>query len=643
MQKGSDMNKEIKKFLFLGSDREKNRFFEQAQSAGFIHFIDFRSQSTEEIPKEVHDVAAAIKILRGFPLDHQVSTSIEKPAETIVGQILSLQRKKEEAEEEERLLKNEIEKIYSLGHFSLEEIAEIEKIGKCRVQFFAIRSNSQEPIAESLLFLSSDNGLDYYMSIHSHFVSYEKMIEIQVEHSLDELTARRQAVQQQLYKVKHELKEAAKYNDYLHEVLIDYLNRYHLYDAQSYVKTVLGGAVFAVEGWVPQSQLSKLDSLLAQFETIFVEEIELEPEDIKPTYLENEGLSRLGEDLVHIYDTPSSTDKDPSNWVLYSFALFFAFIIGDAGYGLVYLCLALFLRYKFSDAKGEKKRFINLFIFLSTACVIWGTLLTSFFGMQIDYDNPIRKVSMGQWLAKKRMAYEIAHQDQAYKEIIEKYPQLANESDPNQFLAFVPPAQPEKGHVILNKLVDNSLFELALFIGVIHLILSLLRYSLRTFANVGWAIFLIGGYLHFSASLHLPSFMNTLFGVDLVKGGEVGLVLIWIGVATASLLSIFQNGWVGIFEPMNLIQIFADALSYLRLYALALAGAIVASTANGIAAGMSPIFAPFLIVGSHLINIVLSTMSGVIHGLRLNYLEWYRWSFEGGGKLFKPLKLLQKD
>ena len=104
-------NKEIKKFLFLGSDREKNRFFEQAQSAGFIHFIDFRSQSTEEIPKEVHDVAAAIKILRGFPLDHQVSTSIEKPAETIVGQILSLQRKKEEAEEEERLLKNHHQRI----------------------------------------------------------------------------------------------------------------------------------------------------------------------------------------------------------------------------------------------------------------------------------------------------------------------------------------------------------------------------------------------------------------------------------------------------------------------------------------------------------------------------------------------------
>ncbi len=80
-----------------------------------------------------------------------------------------------------------------------------------------------------------------------------------------------------------------------------------------------------------------------------------------------QGIFRLGEDLVHIYDTPSATDKDPSNWVLYSFALFFAFIIGDAGYGLVYLAIALFLKYKFPNVKGAGKRFINLFILISVA------------------------------------------------------------------------------------------------------------------------------------------------------------------------------------------------------------------------------------------------------------------------------------
>ena len=269
--------------------------------------------------------------------------------------------------------------------------------------------------------------------------------------------------------------------------------------------------------------------------------------------------------------------------------------------------------------------------------------MTSFFGMQIDYNNPIRKVSLVQWLATKRIAYNISENDAAYKEWIKKYPELAGEKDPLKFLEFVPPSDPSKGHVILYKLTDNTFFELALFIGVVHLVLSLLRYSLRSWAHIGWALFLIGGYLYFSYSLEIPSFMNTVFGIDLEKGGKFGLGLIWVGLGLACILSIIQHGWVGIFEPMNLIQIFADSLSYLRLYALALAGAIVAATVNEIAAGIPLFFAIFLIVGSHLINIVLGTMSGIIHGLRLNYLEWYRWSFEGGGREFKPLKLLKRD
>ncbi len=57
--------------------------------------------------------------------------------------------------------------------------------------------------------------------------------------------------------------------------------------------------------------------------------------------------------------------------------------------------------------------------------MIWGTLMTSFFGMQIDYNNPLRKVSLVQWLAKKRIYYDITHQDAAYKEWIKKYPEVS--------------------------------------------------------------------------------------------------------------------------------------------------------------------------------------------------------------------------
>lgn len=638
------MRKDVKKFLLIGPKEEQERFFRNAQEMGIIQFINPNSKISKAVPGEVQNVTAAIKVLRGLPTVEQEESYQTADADLIVNRILTLSEQRETLDEKIRSLSQDINKIHVLGNFSLEDKAYVEKESRRVIQFFSARPSlfQDEPVPDNLIYLASDHGMDYYMSINEMPVSYDKMIEIKIDRSLKDLRKELLEAEHQHHQIEKDLKGYAKYNDILHHVLIKKLNHYHLYDAQTYVQHALGGSLFAVEGWVPVTKLGDLEKLTDR-QHIFCEEIAIEPQDATPTYLENKGFARLGEDLVHVYDTPSDTDKDPSNWVLYSFALFFAFIIGDAGYGLVYLTIALFLRYKFPDAKGAGKRFINLFTLLSVGCILWGTLMTSFFGMQIAYDNPIRKVSLVQWLAKKRMTYNITHQNASYQEWVKKYPELAAEKDPEKFFAFTPAADPAKGNVILHKLVDSTLFELALFIGIVHLVLSLLRYSLRTWAHFGWALFLVGGYLYFSHHLHLPSFMNTVFGIDLEKGGEFGFELMCAGLGIACVLSIIQNGWTGIFEPMNIIQLFADSLSYLRLYALALAGAIVAGTVNEIASGVPLIFSVLLIVGSHLINIVLGTMSGIIHGLRLNYLEWYRWSFAGGGKEFKPLKLLKME
>lgn len=92
-------------------------------------------------------------------------------------------------------------------------------------------------------------------------------------------------------------------------------------------------------------------------------------------------------------------------------------------------------------------------------------------------------------------------------------------------------------------------------------------------------------------------------------------------------------------ETLNVIQVFSDVLSYLRLYALGMAGMIVAQTFNGLGERFGIVIGTIIILIGHTVNINLSIMSGVIHGLRLNFLEWYHYCFEGGGKLFNPLRL----
>ena len=491
-----------------------------------------------------------------------------------------------------------------------------------------------------MLYVASEHGLDFYVAVNDHPVSYERMIEMKFDRSLNALKKREKEAKAEYQQMEHQLKGYAKYNEYLHHALIEKLNFYNLYNTQTYVQEALGGSLFAIEGWVPTNKVHELKDVVGDLD-IYDEEIAIEPTDAVPTYLENQGLSRLGEDLVHIYDTPSATDKDPSLWVLYCFALFFAFIMADAGYGLVFLAMALFFRFKYPHLKGAAKRFLNLFTVLSVGCIIWGTLISSFFGIEMGATNPLRKFSLVQWMAEKKVAYYMAHDDAALKDWIAKYPELATVKNPHEFISFMPPG--EHKHVILNKMTDNILFELALFIGVVHLILSMCRYVRRNWHNIGWVLFLIGAYLYFPYYLKTPSLLNYIGGIDLARGGEIGLELMLVGIGVAWLLAIIRHGWVGVFEVMVLIQVFADTLSYLRLYALGLAGAIVATTINEIASGLPLVIAVLLILVSHFINIILSTMSGVIHGLRLNYLEWYHYSFEGGGKQFQPLKLLKRD
>lgn len=634
------MREDVKKYLFVGPEDEKERFFVKAQSLGIIHFIDPLAGPRRDIPDDVRHVTTAIKVLRGLPPHDQEENFEELDCDTIANAILKLHERNEQLFEEMRVLNMEIARISVYGDFSLEDVGYIEKEGKCKIQFFVGRPNlyQYEPEPEGLVFVASEHGFDYYIAVNDRPVVYDKLIEMKFDRSLSDLKKGYAQAQKEHHQVDHELRQYTKYNEYLHQALVEKLNEYHLYNAQTYVQEVLGGSVFAVEGWVPVNKEALLNEAIAPLD-IYADEVTIEPTDVIPTYLENEGQARLGQDLVSIYDTPSHTDKDPSMWVLYGFALFFAMIIGDAGYGLIYLALALFLRYKNPNLKGLGKRVLDLFTFLCVACVIWGTLMTSFFGMQIDLDNPLRKVSLLQWLAEKKAEWLIEHHDESVQEWVKKYPEL-NAKDPHQFVSYSEVKEGGKHYVILNKLTDNIMFELALFIGIVHLILSFSRYLRRNWQNIGWIAFLIGAYLYFPYYLKVPSFLNFVGGVDLERGGEIGLELMFAGIGVAWVLSIIKHGWTGIFEVMTLIQVFADSLSYLRLYALGLAGAIVGSTVNEIASGMPLFVGVLLVVCAHAINIVLGTMSGIIHGLRLNFLEWYHYSFEGGGKEFQPLKRL---
>jgi V/A-type H+-transporting ATPase subunit I len=83
-------------------------------------------------------------------------------------------------------------------------------------------------------------------------------------------------------------------------------------------------------------------------------------------------------------------------------------------------------------------------------------------------------------------------------------------------------------------------------------------------------------------------------------------------------------------------------LSYLRLFALGLASASLAGTFNQLALdihahkpGIGLLLAIVVLLFGHAINIAIGLMSGVVHGLRLNYIEFFGWGLPEEGYPFR--------
>jgi len=634
----------VKKYIFIGVNEDLKVFFERAQKKGFIEFINPAGKRTRELPDEQQKMVKALKILRKLPAVKQAELVKDLDPFKLADSVVKNKEWLEKLQEDERLLQAEIARLIPLGDFSIDEMREIEREGKKHIQFFCVKRSKAKKITvpDELIYLSTEYDMDYYMSVSEKVESFPGMIEMHVEKSLSHLERELTYVHKSLKNCEKELKENSAYLDYLKEHLVHQLNHYQLTFAQDEVDTHMNDSLFAVEAWVPKNRLHGLFPLLEGL-GIHAEEIAIEKTDRVPTYMENSGFGKVGEDLVHIYDTPAADDKDPSTWVFWAFAVFYAMIISDAGYGFIYLALALFLKKKFSTARASVKRVIRLLTVLSISIIVWGVLAGSYFGIYVQPKSPVNKASLIHILAVKKSEYIIKHQDETYQENIELFPQLRGITAGEEFLQKGTKIEPggRVKYAVYDEFRDSIFMEIALLVGVMHICLSLLRQSLRNYAGVGWVFAIIGGYLYFPQILGATSIIHFMHWIPKHTAFEVGFQLLCGGVGLAIVLAMIQHRLKGLVEITKPIEIFADILSYLRLYALGLAGMILAETFNGMGERLGFAAGFFVILLGHTTNLAVGMIGGTIHGLRLNFIEWYHHCFSGGGKIFNPLKLLK--
>jgi V/A-type H+-transporting ATPase subunit I len=180
----------------------------------------------------------------------------------------------------------------------------------------------------------------------------------------------------------------------------------------------------------------------------------------------------------------------------------------------------------------------------------------------------------------------------------------------------------------------STMMAVSITIGAFHVMLANLmnagRYgwSPRALPSLGWAMVVLAGYTLYAAAqlgadwLKVPAFS--------VAGVGLALVFAFAGYGARPLARL-GRGLVGLTGVMGA---FGDVLSYLRLFALGLASASLAIAFNAMAADAREA----LPGAGHSLNLLLAVASGVIHGLRLNVIEFFNWGLPEEGPLFRPFK-----
>lgn len=278
--------------------------------------------------------------------------------------------------------------------------------------------------------------------------------------------------------------------------------------------------------------------------------------------------------------SPGYDEIDASVCILFFFTIFFGMIVGDGGYGLLMLGMTLFAKFKFRKNPASTLP-VNLFLVLSSATVVWGGLTGCWFGTQ----QPGVK-----WLQQQ--------------------------SNVQAFCFGLAIAQLTIGHIWQ-----------ALASGKIRKVLG----------HLGWSLFLWANFLLTIRLLAYPGpfpvVMHYLYGI-----GAVLIVLFDIDWLHFDIAEIFNL-------PFSLIGSFVDILSYIRLFAVGMAGFCIADSFNGMAMSMMKMPYVGIVAGililliGHGLNFTLCLMGVLVHGVRLNALEFSNHiGLKWGGIEFKPFR-----
>ena len=364
------------------------------------------------------------------------------------------------------------------------------------------------------------------------------------------------------------------------------------------------GSLKILEGFCPIDQVTALNAVLEKQEVYYQAE-DPTAEDNTPIKLHNNKFTQLFESLTGMYGWPNYGEFDPTPILAPFFLLFFAMCMGDCGYGILLMIIGVLI--------AKKKLNIEMFDGLGPIITVLGvgtTVVGFFLGTFMGID-----LYQAEWVP------------QALKSVMIK----------GEVMGY------------------DIQMVLALCIGVFHICLAMVVKAIcytkqfgfkENIATWGWTLLIVGGLL--VAILGMTVLPAAVFKGAIIAVGTVSALAIYI-FNTPGRNPLINIG-AGLWETYNMATgILGDVLSYIRLYALGLAGGMLGAAFNnlglmvmgGTVEGATWQWLPFvlILVLGHVLNLAMSALGAFVHPLRLSFVEYFKNAgYEGKGTLYKPFK-----
>ena len=600
----------MSKYAFMVYHREYDAFLTTLRELGVVHVKETNSvldnAELQALLAERKQVSTAIRYCKN--LNSQTKEVTVAPARgltkaeglKLVGKLEEMQEKQAQLQAAKVSLEKDIAYMDIWGEFSYANIRRLKKAG-FDVTFFSCPTSKYEP----------KWGEEYNAFLVNNFQSVTYFVTVTKTGTPIDIDAERPkmpdrglaklhlAMEQLLDNIKvlnNQLKEyAAEQYNTLVELEKNIQNEFNLSNTLVQTDREAGDKLMLLEGFVPTEEAPAMEVALEK-EGYYFQELDIQDGDRVPIKLKNNKFNRLYEPITKMFSLPNYTEFDPTPLFAPFFMLFFGLCFGDGGYGLLVLLACSFFKRKVNP---DFKPYLTLFQYLGLAAIIVGTCTGSFFGIALADVPALSKVKDYFVSSDNLMTFSIV-------------------------IGLV--------QIIFGKTV--AAFKMKAQKGV--------KYSIAPFA---WVFVITALALAFGLpmlNLQLPETVKTVF----IGIAVIGLVVAYLYNSPGK--NIFLNFGTGLWNTYNMASgLLGDTLSYIRLFAIGLTGAILGGVFNQLAVDMTEgmnivlraVCMLLILLVGHAINIGLCTISSLVHPLRLIFVEYYKNAeFEVGGKEYRPFK-----